>query len=102
MGEGRELGTVTDWEYRLKELLLASCGLMIFDITDRAEKKPVEVALICIHLECKTTRVTNGLSRVGAASDSGESTEQIRLLANLVQEGSRRHIIDFIGDLKVS
>jgi len=82
--EVRELGRVTDEEN----------GCVV--------KHPVEVALLSLELNGKSTRIAGSVSGTALSTDRGEANGSTGLVTDLVEKGGASEVWDIVGDLEVT
>ena len=94
-------------EESLRVSTLASNDVRSLHRISGKEDRPVQandvvIAISCVHLHREPTRISSKIRELSAKSNSGESQEKWRLLANLGQEAGLANARDIFGRFEVA
>jgi hypothetical protein len=103
MHERGKFGRITDLKDGLQIGLINKSSLLLGHVeTYKAEEDPVQVTLICVEFESKTTGITNAVSRALLSCYSRESTKERSLLSNFAEKSRTGELAEVMFDFKVS
>lgn len=96
-----ELGWVSDEEHRcVVEHLSDSKSIRTIAILDGTH--PIEVTLICLQLDRKSTRITSSIGRARLTTNRRETNGGANFFAYRFEESGRGDVTNVMGHFKVS